>query len=102
MTNMDATLNSAAVPAPGEPDRALVEAQQRGLPATLKQYLSHDDGDAGANQTPPPDLPWIPRPKKAAGNKPPEQDTKAWRQQMRQQREQLILWWLDRPYMTFT
>ena len=26
MTNMDATLNSAAVPAPGEPDRALVEA----------------------------------------------------------------------------
>jgi uncharacterized protein (DUF1800 family) len=75
---------------------ALVEAQQRGLPATLKQYLSHDDGDAGANQTPPPDLPWIPRPKKAAGNKPPEQDKKAWRQQMRQQREQLILWWLDR------
>ena len=26
MTNMDATLHSAAVPAPGEPDRALVEA----------------------------------------------------------------------------
>jgi uncharacterized protein (DUF1800 family) len=75
---------------------ALLEAQQRGLTAMLAQYLSRGDGDAGADQAPPPELPWIPRPKKVAGNKPPEDERKAWRQQMRQQREQLVLWWLDR------
>jgi uncharacterized protein (DUF1800 family) len=75
---------------------ALVEAQQRGLTATLEQYLSPGDGEVGADQIPPPDLPWIPRPKKAPGNKPPEEEKKAWRQQMRQQRQQLIVWWLDR------
>lgn len=74
---------------------ALLSAQQRGLTATLAQYLSRGDGDA-ADQTPPPELPWIQRPKKVAGNKPPEDERKAWRQQMRQQREQLVLWWLDR------
>lgn len=75
---------------------ALIRAQQRGLTAMLEQYLSRGDGDAGADQTPPPELPWIQRPKKVAGNKPPEDERKAWRQQMRQQREQLVLWWLDR------
>jgi hypothetical protein len=75
---------------------ALIEAQQPGLSATLKQYLSPADGDAGAEQTPPPQLMWTPRPRKAAGRKPSAEQKKAWRQQMRKQREQLILWWLDR------
>jgi hypothetical protein len=75
---------------------ALLKAQQRGLTSMLEQYLSRGDGDAGADQTPPPEMPWIPRPKKVAGNRPAEYERKAWRQQMRQQREQLILWWLDR------
>jgi len=75
---------------------ALLEAQQRGLTSMLEQYLSRGDGDAGVDQTPPPEMPWITRPKKVAGNRPAEYERKAWRQQMRQQREQLILWWLDR------
>jgi uncharacterized protein (DUF1800 family) len=75
---------------------ALVEAQRRGLTATLQDYLSPAGADAGANQTPPPELQWIPRPKKAGGIKPAEDERKVWRQQMRQQRQQLILWWLDR------
>ena len=41
---------------------SLIEAQQRGLSATLKQYLSPADGDAGAEQTPAPQLQWMPRP----------------------------------------
>jgi uncharacterized protein (DUF1800 family) len=75
---------------------ALVEAQQRGLTAALQHYLSLTGADTGTNQTPPPHLQWIPRPKKTDGDKPPEEERKAWRQQMRQQREQLIVWWLDR------
>ena len=74
---------------------ALIEAQQRGLSATLKQYLSPADGDR-AEQTPAPQLQWLPRPRKAAGGKPSAEEKKAWRQQMRRQREQLMLWWLDR------
>jgi hypothetical protein len=69
---------------------ALIEAQQRGLSATLKQYLSPADGDAGAEQTPAPQLQWMPRPGKAAGGKPIAEEKKAWRQQMRKQREQLM------------
>jgi hypothetical protein len=75
---------------------ALVEAQQRGPKATLQQYVSRVGGDAGAKQTPPPELTWTPRPRGAGGGKPSQEDKKAWRQQMRQQREQLMLWWLDR------
>jgi uncharacterized protein (DUF1800 family) len=75
---------------------ALIEAQQRGLTATLKQYLSPADGDSGAEQTPPPQLQWTPRPRNAAGGKPSAEEKKAWRQQMRKQREGLMLWWLDR------
>ena len=74
---------------------ALIEAQQRGLSATLKQYLSPADGDR-AEQTPAPQLQWLPRPRKAAGGKPSAEEKKAWRQHMRRQREQLMLWWLDR------
>jgi hypothetical protein len=69
---------------------ALIEAQQRGLSATLKQYLSPADGDSGAEQTPSPQLQWTPRPRNAAGGKPSAEEKKAWRQQMRQQREGLI------------
>jgi uncharacterized protein (DUF1800 family) len=75
---------------------ALVEARRRGLTETLQHYVSPAGDDARAKETPPPELQWIPRPKKAAGNKLGEDERKAWRQQMRQQREQLILWWLDR------
>ena len=75
---------------------ALIEAQQRGLTATLKQYLSPADGDSRAEQTPPPQLQWTPRPRNAAGGKPSADEKKAWRQQMRKQREGLMLWWLDR------
>jgi uncharacterized protein (DUF1800 family) len=80
----------------GLPGNALIEAQQRRLTATLKQYLSPADGDSGAEQTPSPQLQWTPRPRNAAGGKPSAEEKKAWRQQMRQQRERLMLWWLDR------
>jgi hypothetical protein len=36
---------------------ALLEAQQRGLTSMLEQYLSRGDGDAGVDQTPPPEMP---------------------------------------------
>jgi uncharacterized protein (DUF1800 family) len=75
---------------------SLGEAQQRGLTATLQQYVSPAGNDAGATQTPPPQLRWMPRPRWAGGGKPNAEEKKAWRQQMRQQREQLMLWWLDR------
>ena len=79
----------------GLPGNALSEAQQRGLSATVKQYLTPAGADAGANQTPPPELPWIQRPHRV-GTKPSEEEKKAWRQQMRLQRAELIIWWLDR------
>src|SRR5215212_3214872 len=55
---------------------ALIEAQQRGLTATLKQYLSPADGDSGAEQTPSPQLQWTPRPRNAAGGKPSAEEKK--------------------------
>jgi len=73
-----------------------MEAQQRGLTVTLKQYLSPTGGDSEAEQTPPPQLQWTPRPRKAANGRPSAEEKKAWRQQMRKQREGLMLWWLDR------
>jgi uncharacterized protein (DUF1800 family) len=75
---------------------ALIAAQQRGPSATLQEYLSPADADAGADQTPPPQLRWIPRPRAATGGKPSQQEKKAWRQQTRDQRGELILWWVDR------
>jgi len=75
---------------------ALIKARQHGLTVTLQDYVSPTGADAGADQTPPPELPWIPRPHAVAGGKPSQEEKKAWRQQMRQQREQLVLWWLDR------
>jgi uncharacterized protein (DUF1800 family) len=75
---------------------ALHGAQQRGLATTLKDYVSPTGTDAGAEQTPPPEMPWIPRPHAAGGGKPSQEEKKAWRKQMRQQRERLVLWWLDR------
>ena len=75
---------------------ALSEAQQRGLAATVKQHLTPTGADAGAEQTPPPQLPWIPRHHNAGGTKPSAEEKTAWRQQMRRQRADLIIWWLDR------
>jgi len=49
---------------------ALLQAQQRGLTATLENYMSPSGADAGADQTPPPELPWIPRPHAAGSGKP--------------------------------
>ncbi|HWL74834.1 MAG TPA: DUF1800 family protein, partial [Burkholderiaceae bacterium] len=75
---------------------SLAEAQQRGPTTTLQQYVSPAGNDAGAHQTPPPQLQWMPRPRGAGGGKPSDEEKKAWRQQMRQQRERLMLWWIDR------
>jgi uncharacterized protein (DUF1800 family) len=75
---------------------ALVGAQQRGLAAALHGYLFPTGTDVGATQTPPPDLPWIPRPGGMAGGKPSQQERQGWRQQIRQQQAELVLWWLDR------
>jgi uncharacterized protein (DUF1800 family) len=75
---------------------ALAAAQQRGFSPSLQHYLSPATADAGAAATSPPDLPWLPRPGGAGTGKPSQQERQAWRQQMRQQQAQLMLWWLDR------
>jgi uncharacterized protein (DUF1800 family) len=75
---------------------ALAGAQQRGFAATLTSYLHPTGADAGAAQTPPPELPWILRPGGMGGGKPSQEERQAWRQQMRGQQAELVLWWLDR------
>jgi hypothetical protein len=57
---------------------ALAAAQQRGFRATLQHYLSRAGPDAGAAATPPPDLPWVPRPGGAGTGKPSQQERQAW------------------------
>jgi uncharacterized protein (DUF1800 family) len=74
----------------------LAEAQQRGFAATHARYLHPTGADAGVAQTPPPQLAWIPRPRGIGGGKPSQEERQAWRQQMRQQQAELVLWWLDR------
>ena len=74
----------------------LSDAQAQGFAATLRRYLSPPTPDAGVAASPAPDLPWIPRPGGTGAGKPSQAERQAWRQQMRQQQAELVLWWLDR------
>jgi uncharacterized protein (DUF1800 family) len=72
-------------------------AQQQGFEPAVARLLGPPTApDAGAAQTPPPDLSDWPRPGKVAGQRPPKAELKAWRLEMKQQLGRLSLWWLDR------
>jgi uncharacterized protein (DUF1800 family) len=67
-----------------------------GFDAAATHVLATGAADAGAAATPPPDVPFRPRPAKVDGVKPDKTEVKAWRQEMRRQLAALSLWWLDR------
>jgi uncharacterized protein (DUF1800 family) len=75
---------------------ALAAAQQRGFDATAAALLKPTGDDAGVAQTPPPDVPLLPRPPKTGNGRPDPAALKAWRKQLRAQQMTLATWWLDR------
>jgi uncharacterized protein (DUF1800 family) len=74
----------------------LAASHAGGFDAAVARLLATDTSDAGVAATPPPDVPYRPRQAKVGGQKPDQAERKAWRQEMRQQRAELTLWWLDR------
>ena len=78
----------------------LVASSDGGFDAAVARLLGADGRDAGAAVTPPPDVPFRPRPAKMDGAKPDQAERKAWRQEMRAQLGALSLWCLDRMVAT--
>ena len=74
----------------------LAASHAGGFDAAVGRLLGADGRDAGAAATPPPDVPFRPRPAKVDGVKPDQSERKAWRREMRAQLGALSLWWLDR------
>lgn len=74
---------------------ALAAAQRDGFDTTLSAYLEPSGDDAGAADSPAPDLPHLTRPK-MKGVRKDDPAVKAWRQQQAEQQKALPLWWLDR------
>ncbi len=72
---------------------ALRAAQEAGYDATVQRLLDPVGPDRGVAATPPPVLERVERPTKNAAN---DGDKKAYRQSVRQQQLQSIIWWLDR------
>ncbi len=77
------------------PDR-LAAAQADGFGETLTAYLRPSGADAGVAATPVPKLPYLTKPRTKKGEQRDQAATKAWRKQLGEQQDTLLVWWLDR------